>query len=101
VNPVRRFIHKDPLFGLEDGAAELHSRLSGLLREEWRPLSLTALLSQFSVFAVKLAAMRLTGAPDEAVSVAEALAVFASVRLASPVPIIPGNAGLSELGYIG
>ena len=29
------------------------------------------------------------------------LAVFAFVRLATAMPIIPGNVGLAELGYIG
>jgi uncharacterized membrane protein YbhN (UPF0104 family) len=29
------------------------------------------------------------------------LAVFAVVRLASAVPVVPGNVGLAELGYMG
>ena len=101
VNPIRRFIRKGPFVGVEDAASEFHSRLGGVMRHSWRSLTITALISQLSVFVVLVATMRLTGVPDRVVSVAEALAVFAAVRLASSVPIVPGNAGFAELGYIG
>ena len=48
-----------------------------------------------------LVAMHLVGISESEVSWAEALAVFASVRLATSVPIVPGNVGFAELGYIG
>ena len=58
-------------------------------------------LSQFAVFFVMLASIRFVGIPNSQVTLVEALAVFAFVRLASAMPIIPGNVGLAELGYIG
>jgi uncharacterized membrane protein YbhN (UPF0104 family) len=50
---------------------------------------------------VLLVALRVVGITQAEVGWAQALAVFAIVRLASSFPILPGNVGLAELGYIG
>jgi uncharacterized membrane protein YbhN (UPF0104 family) len=85
----------------DDAAGRFRSRLVELLRARWLALVAAALVSQLSVYLVLLASLRFVGIPDQEIGWEQALAVFALVRLASAVPIIPGNVGLAELGYIG
>ena len=101
VNRVRRWQGHPPVAGLDDRAVGFRSQLRGLLRDRWATLSVASVVSQLSVFLVMLVTMHLVGISENEVSWAEALAVFASVRLATSVPIVPGNVGFAELGYIG
>ena len=101
VNRVRRWLGHPPVAGLDDRAVGFRSQLRGLLRDRWATLSVASVVSQLSVFLVMLVTMHLVGISENEVSWAEALAVFASVRLATSVPIVPGNVGFAELGYIG
>ena len=81
--------------------ASLRSLVVTLLRERWILLMSAEIVSQLSVFLVMLATLRILGIEPGKVSWQEALAVFGLVRLASAVPIVPGNAGFAELGYTG
>jgi uncharacterized membrane protein YbhN (UPF0104 family) len=81
-------------------AARFRSQIVDLIRRRWPVLTAAELVSQVSVFLVLLASMRFAGATGRDVRWGEALAVFAVVRLASAFPIIPGNVGLAELGYV-
>jgi uncharacterized protein (TIRG00374 family) len=47
-----------------------------------------------------LLSLRFVGVSVHQVSTLRVFAVFALVRLASSVPIVPGNVGLAELGYV-
>lgn len=100
-NLCRRCVGRAPQTAWADRASAFRSRLAGLLRDRGIVLSAAALVSQLSVFAVMVATMRFSGIAEVEVAWAEALAVFASVRLASAVPILPGNVGFAEFGYIG
>jgi putative heme transporter len=81
-------------------AARFRRRMLDLLRRRWLPLTVATLVSQLAVFLVMLASLRFMGISESDVDWAQALAVFAVVRLASSVPVIPGNVGLAELGYV-
>ena len=81
--------------------ASLRSLVVTLLRERWILLMSAEIVSQLSVFLVMLATLRILGIEPGKVSWQEALAVFGLVRLASAVPIVPGNAVFAELGYTG
>lgn len=87
--------------GWDDAAERFRGRLVDLLRRRWAFLALATVASQLSVFLVLLASLRFLGTPNAEIGWAQALAVFALVRLASAAPIVPGNVGLAELGYIG
>jgi uncharacterized protein (TIRG00374 family) len=84
-----------------DVAVRFRSQTIELLRRRWPVLALATLVSHVSVYLVLLVALRVVGIPQSHVGWAQALAVFAIVRLASSFPILPGNVGLAELGYIG
>ncbi|HXJ62844.1 MAG TPA: lysylphosphatidylglycerol synthase transmembrane domain-containing protein, partial [Actinomycetota bacterium] len=84
-----------------ESAVRFRGRIVGLFRTRGWMLAAAELVSQLAVYLVLLASVRFTGTPDAVVSWAEVLAVFAFVRLVTAMPIIPGNVGLAELGYIG
>jgi uncharacterized protein (TIRG00374 family) len=101
VSFARGLAGRAPVTMWGDRAARFRSDVVGLLHDRWGPLFVTELVSQISVFMVLLASLRLLGVTGAEVSWPQVFAVFAFVRLASAVPIVPGNIGLAELGYIG
>jgi uncharacterized protein (TIRG00374 family) len=98
---VRRLARRPPVGSWGDSAVRFRSQTIGLLRDRWLLLASASLVSQLSVYLVLLVSLRLVGVPNGRLGWAEVLAVFAFVRLASAFPILPGNVGLAELGYIG
>jgi putative heme transporter len=98
---LRALVRKPPVTGWGAAAAAFRGGMVSLIRERGLALSAAEIVSQLAVFSVMFAGIRLVGITNAQVTFAEALAVFAFVRLASAMPIIPGNVGLAELGYIG
>jgi uncharacterized membrane protein YbhN (UPF0104 family) len=97
----RRLVGAGPVGDWGEAGVRFRSQTIDLLRARWPMLIGFDLLSQLSVYLVLIVALRVVGIPAEDVGWAECLAVFAVVRLASSFPILPGNVGLAELGYIG
>ncbi len=101
VGRLLRLIGRSPVEGWGASAVRFRGQVVGLLRTRGWFLAAAELVSQLSVYLVLLASVRFTGTPESVVSWSEVLAVFAFVRLVTAMPIIPGNVGLAELGYIG
>jgi uncharacterized membrane protein YbhN (UPF0104 family) len=101
VSFVRRKLGKPPVEMWDEAAARVRRQMVGVVRDRWLMLSVFEVVSQLSVFLVMLASIRFVGIPVRVIGTAEALAVFAFVRLATSMPIVPGNVGIAELGYIG
>lgn len=79
-------------------AAGLRSDVIELLSERWVRITVTAVVSHLSLFAVLLLALRHVGVSEAEVPWPEVLAAFAFVRLLSAIPVTPGGLGLVELG---
>jgi uncharacterized membrane protein YbhN (UPF0104 family) len=101
VSWFRRLAGRGPFEDWGETAVRFRGQTIDLLRDRWPLLVSFDLLSQLSVYLVLLVALRVVGIPQSDVGWAQALAAFAIVRLASSFPILPGNVGLAELGYIG
>ncbi len=101
VSRLRGVAGRPPVGGWGDLAVRFRVQTLRLLRDRWGPLLAAEIVSQLSVFLVFLVSARLLGVSDAEASWAQVLAVFAFVRLATSMPIIPGNVGIAELGYIG
>jgi hypothetical protein len=71
------------------------------LRGRWLLAAWGALLAAAVRFALLLMALRFTGVPASAIGWAAAFAVFALVQGITVLPVTPGDAGVSELAYIG
>ena len=91
-------IGRSPIEGWGEAAVGFRRETIELLRERWLSLSVTTLVSQVSLYAVLLIALRNLGVSDDQVGWAEVLAAFAFVRLLSALPITPGGLGVVELG---
>ena len=98
---LRRIVRMPPVTTGGDVAVLFRSKLVRVLRNRGLVLAAAEVTSQLSLYFVLLAALRFVGVPDATVSWAKVLAVFAFVRLGTAVPIVPGNLGIVELGYIG
>jgi uncharacterized protein (TIRG00374 family) len=72
-----------------------------LLTRRWHLLTLTSLVGSLSVFAVLVVSLRAVGVGPSDVSLVEAFAAWALVRLIASVPITPGGIGVIELGLTG
>jgi uncharacterized membrane protein YbhN (UPF0104 family) len=72
-----------------------------LLRRRWHVLTLTTYAGTLTVFLVLLVALRACDVTGSEVSLAEAFAAWALVRLLGSVPITPGGIGVIELGLTG
>ena len=73
----------------------------GLLRRRWHLLTLATFAGSLSVFLVLVVSLRALDVPSSEVSLVEAFAAWALVRLLSSVPITPGGLGVIELGLTG
>jgi len=98
---VRGLWHRSPVEGWGDEAVRFRSQMIHLLRARWLVLSMATVVSHLSLYVVFVASLRFVGIPERQLSWEEIFAVWAFVRLATTAPIIPGNVGLAELGYIG
>jgi putative heme transporter len=68
---------------------------------KWPSLTLTSLAGSLTVFAVLVVSLRALGVSASQVSLVDAFAAWALVRLVASVPITPGGIGVVELGLTG
>ena len=68
---------------------------------KWPWLTLATLAGNLSVFAVLLVSLRALDVPASQVTVIEAFAAWALIRLIGSIPITPGGIGIIELGLTG
>ena len=100
VSAVLRLLHRPPAHGWDDAMMKFRDRTVLLLRARWHWLTLTTLVSHFSLFLVLLLSLRFVGVSTAEVGVLDALAVFAFARLATAIPFTPGGVGVVELAMI-
>jgi putative heme transporter len=92
---ARRLGRRSPT-GWVAAAERVRLQIGELVATRSLALTAAALVSHLSLFAVLAAAMALTSLTG--VSLPEAFAVFAAVRVALVVPLTPGGAGVAEVG---
>ena len=73
----------------------------GLLRRRWWTLTLATVAGQLAVFVVLVVCLRTLGVSTDQVTLTEAFAAWALVRLLGSLPITPGGVGFVELGLTG
>ena len=100
-NRVARVLRLRPAFGWGERLVDFRREAVGLLRRRWLPLTAATLLGHLTVFLVLLVALRAVGVPGTDVSLAEAFAAWALIRVITTIPITPGGIGVVELGLTG
>jgi uncharacterized protein (TIRG00374 family) len=71
------------------------------LERRWHVLTLASLAGSLSVFGVLVISLRACDVPASEVSVVEAFAAWALIRIIGSIPITPGGIGVIELGLTG
>ena len=92
-----RPIGRGPVSWTGETFAGFRAESVGLVRRRWHYLTAATLAGQLSVFVVLLVCLRVFGVHGE-VSLIEAFAAWALVRLLGSIPITPGGLGIVELG---
>lgn len=95
-----RTVRRPPVTGWELATAKFRRRTITLLRARWHWLTLTTLVSHFSLYFVLLLALRNVGVSQADVGWAEVLAVFSFARLLTAIPLTPGGLGIVEVALI-
>jgi putative heme transporter len=93
-----RLVRKAPVTWNGESFVRFRNRTNHLLRHRWHVLTLATLAGQLTVFLVLLVSLRVLGVSGSEVSVVEAFAAWALVRLLGSIPITPGGLGVVELG---
>ena len=91
---------RPPVQGWDKATTKFRDRTVLLLRARWLLITMTTLVSHFSLFLVLLLALRFVGVTNAQVGWVEALAVFAFARLLTAIPFTPGGLGVIELALI-
>jgi len=99
VSQLLGIVNRGPVTGWGDRAARFRSNTIGLLQHRWLQLTVAALVSHVSLYAVLLITLRHVGVGQEELSWIQVLAAFSFVRLISALPVTPGGVGVVELGY--
>jgi putative heme transporter len=71
------------------------------LRDRWMIGTWATVLTAATRFSLLLMAIRFTGTPDDAISWPQVFVVYAVVQGLTVLPITAGDAGVSEIAYIG
>src|SRR4051794_14617147 len=100
VSRIRRLWGAGPVTGWDRATIKFRRRTVLLLHARWHWITLATVVSQLSLFAVLLLALRFVGVTADQVSLAEALAVFAFARLLTAIPFTPGGLGIIEVALI-
>jgi uncharacterized protein (TIRG00374 family) len=75
--------------------------VAGFVAKRWPALTVASLLGSLSVFAVLVVSLRALDVPAAQVSLVEAFAAWALIRIITSIPITPGGLGVVELGLTG
>lgn len=86
-----------------DGSAfeRFRTDAGDFLQRRWHVLTIASLAGSLTVFAVLVVSLRALGVSAAEVSIVEAFAAWALVRIIASVPITPGGIGIVELGLTG
>ena len=94
-------VRRGPMEWGGDSFARFRSRALGLLRRRWHVITVATLAGHLTVFVLLVACLRTTGVTDSEVTVIEAFAAWALVRILGAIPLTPAGVGIVEVGLTG
>lgn len=100
-NRVLRLVRKGAVAWAGESFVRFRSDALGLLRRRWHVITLATLAGHLTVFVLLLVCLRVTGVTDSEVTVIEAFAAWALVRILGAMPITPAGVGIVEVGLTG
>jgi len=100
-NRMRRLLRREPVQWAGESFARFRQGTLELLRRRWHVITAATLAGNLTVFLVLLACLRTIGISSTEVSVVEAFAAWALVRILGALPLTPAGLGFVELGLTG
>ena len=100
-NRALRLVRKGPVEWGGASFAQFRSQALGLLRRRWHVITIATLAGHLTVFVLLLVCLRVTGVTESEVTVVEAFAAWALVRILGALPITPAGVGVVEVGLTG
>jgi uncharacterized protein (TIRG00374 family) len=101
VNWARRKIRRGPVSWNGSSFERFREDAGEFLERKWYWLTLASLAGSLTVFGVLLVSLRAFGVSSADVSLIEAFAAWALVRIVASIPITPGGVGVVEVGLTG
>jgi len=98
---VLRLVRKGPVTWGAASFVRFRSNALGLLRRRWHVITLATLAGHLTVFVLLLVCLRVTGVTGSEVTVIEAFAAWALVRILGALPLTPAGVGIVEVGLTG
>jgi uncharacterized protein (TIRG00374 family) len=98
---TRRKVRRGPVSWGGDSFERFRRDAGDFLERRWHMLTLASLAGSLTVFALLVVSLRALHVPPSQVSLVEAFAAWALVRLLGSIPITPGGIGVVELGLTG
>jgi uncharacterized protein (TIRG00374 family) len=96
-----RVVRRGPVGWGGASFSRFRSEALGLLRRRWHVITVATLAGHLTVFVLLLACLRVTGVTASEVTVVEAFAAWALVRILGALPLTPAGVGFVEVGLTG
>ncbi len=96
-----RVVRRGPVAWGGASFSRFRSQALGLLRRRWHVITIATLAGHLTVFVLLLACLRVTGVTESEVTVVEAFAAWALVRILGALPLTPAGVGFVEVGLTG
>jgi uncharacterized protein (TIRG00374 family) len=100
-NRVLRAVRRRPVSWGGESFARFRSRALGLLRRRWHVITVATLAGHLTVFVLLLVCVRVVGTTASEVTLVEAFAAWALVRILGALPLTPAGVGVVEVGLTG
>jgi uncharacterized protein (TIRG00374 family) len=100
-NRLLHVVHRGPVEWGGASFARFRQQALGLLRRRWHVITASTLAGHLTVFVLLLVCLRVTGITDGEVTVVEAFAAWALVRILGALPLTPAGVGFVEVGLTG
>lgn len=100
-NRALRAVRRGPVEWGGASFARFRSEALGLLGRRWHVITVATLVGHLTVFVLMLVCLRVTGITESEVTVAEAFAAWALVRVLGALPLTPAGVGFVEVGLTG
>ena len=100
-NRLLRLVHRGPVGWGGESFVRFRSQALGLLRRRWHVITIATLAGQLTVFVLLLVCLRVVGITTSEVTLVEAFAAWALVRILGTLPLTPAGVGIVEIGLTG
>jgi uncharacterized protein (TIRG00374 family) len=101
VGRVLRLVRRGPVAWGGASFSRFRTQALGLLRRRWHVITIATLAGHLTVFVLFLVCLRVTGVSDAEVTLIEAFAAWALVRILGALPLTPAGLGIVEVGLTG